>query len=240
MALVAFLRGINVGGHRRLSTSELAHALRHLDVVNIGAAGTFVVRGAVTRNALRAAIAEQLPYDDVDIMLCDGRELLRLVDEDPFAGQAASKDIVPFVSVLAPGAKPTRAFPLSLPPDGDWCLKVLRRDGPFVIGMYRRQMKALASLAQLEKICAASITTRNWNTIAKVADVLRAPRRSPPTPPSTRAGAPRADTRRPATRRDARSSVRSSAFPAPSTRSARDAPSRATGSASASARRGRA
>ena len=41
MALVVFLKGVNVGGHRTFRPSVLASRLAKLDVVNIGAAGTF-------------------------------------------------------------------------------------------------------------------------------------------------------------------------------------------------------
>ena len=44
MALVVFLRGVNVGGHRSFRPTTLAEQLKHLDAVNIGAAGTFVIR----------------------------------------------------------------------------------------------------------------------------------------------------------------------------------------------------
>ena len=44
MALVVFLRGVNVGGHRTFRPSQLVKELADFDVVNIGAAGTFVVR----------------------------------------------------------------------------------------------------------------------------------------------------------------------------------------------------
>ena len=49
MALVVFLRGVNVGGHRRFRPSALAAELKHLGAVNIGAAGTFVIRARITR-----------------------------------------------------------------------------------------------------------------------------------------------------------------------------------------------
>ncbi len=39
MALVVFLRGVNVGGHRTFRPSLLARALSRYDVVNVGAAG---------------------------------------------------------------------------------------------------------------------------------------------------------------------------------------------------------
>ena len=59
-ALVVLLRGVNVGGHRTFSPSALARSLSAYDVVNIGAAGTFVVRkpGAVSR--FRADLCREL------------------------------------------------------------------------------------------------------------------------------------------------------------------------------------
>ena len=44
MTLVVFFRGINVGGHRTFRASILARELAAYDGVNVGAAGTFVVR----------------------------------------------------------------------------------------------------------------------------------------------------------------------------------------------------
>ena len=44
MALIVFLRGVNVGGHRTFRPSTLARELSDYDVVSVGAAGTFVVR----------------------------------------------------------------------------------------------------------------------------------------------------------------------------------------------------
>ena len=57
MALVVLLRGVNVGGHRTFRPAALARQLKHLDAVNIGAAGTFVIRRPVTRAQLRAELA---------------------------------------------------------------------------------------------------------------------------------------------------------------------------------------
>ena len=44
MALIVFLRGINVGGHRAFRPSVLAKELGIYDAVNVGAAGTLVIR----------------------------------------------------------------------------------------------------------------------------------------------------------------------------------------------------
>src|SRR5437870_4733399 len=100
MALVVFLRGINVGGHRTLRPRILANALRHLDVVNVGAAGTFVIRKPIGRTSLRAELMRRLPFQ-AEVMICNGGDILRLASADPFAGELSGPKIVRFVSVLA-------------------------------------------------------------------------------------------------------------------------------------------
>ncbi|MCC7008950.1 MAG: hypothetical protein IT184_09055 [Acidobacteria bacterium] len=60
MALVVFLWGVNIGGRRAFRPSKLREQLPHLDVVSIGAAGTFVVRQPTGRTALRTEIAARL------------------------------------------------------------------------------------------------------------------------------------------------------------------------------------
>lgn len=63
MALIVLLRGINVGGHRAFRPKLLAQELGAFDVVNIGAAGTLVVRNPGSRAHLRAALRSTLPAD---------------------------------------------------------------------------------------------------------------------------------------------------------------------------------
>lgn len=172
MALVVFLKGINVGGHRRFRPSELVKALKHLDVASIGAAGTFVVRRPVTRTKLRAEIARRLPFD-AKVMICDGRELLRLADSDPFARERTARDVIQFVSILSKRCTSPAKTPFSIPAIGEWGVRVLACKGRFVLGVHRRQMKAIGQLGQLEKVFGAPATTRSWSTILAVAKVLQ-------------------------------------------------------------------
>jgi len=171
MALVALLKGVNVGGHRTFRPSVLAKDLRHLGVVNIGAAGSFVIRETVGRRELRAEITRRLPFE-TEVVICNGREILRLASDDPFAGQGSGQDIVPFVSVLAKRRPPLSPIPLDLPAEGQWRLRIVSHRGQFVVGLYRREMRAIAYLGQIEKIFGVPATTRNWNTILAIARVL--------------------------------------------------------------------
>ena len=159
MALVVLLRGVNVGGHRTFRPSTLAHQLRHLDAVNIGAAGTFVVRRPVTRAELRAELARNLPFD-AEIMICEGRDIIRLMSHTHF------------ISVLSQRPRSAPPMPVCFPSSGKWLLKILARDGRFVFGLYRRHMKVISYLGKFDGIFGVPATTRNWNTIAAIAKVL--------------------------------------------------------------------
>src|SRR6476619_6110246 len=99
MALVVFLKGINVGGHRRFRPSLLATELKRYDVVNVGATGILVVRKPIRRAKLRAELKKRLPFE-AELVICDGRDIVRLVSSDPFVGEPAKPDIVRFVSFL--------------------------------------------------------------------------------------------------------------------------------------------
>ncbi|HXG44720.1 MAG TPA: hypothetical protein VNJ71_08205 [Gemmatimonadales bacterium] len=171
MAVVVFLRGVNVGGHRTFRPSVLAKELADLDVVNIGAAGTFVIGRPIAQAQLRAELARRLPFD-AEIMICRGWEILRLVSRGHCAGQPVRPDIVRFVSVLSRRPRSAPSPPLSLPASGKWMLKILAREHRFVFGVYRRQLKAIGYLGEIDRLFGVSATTRNWNTITAVAKVL--------------------------------------------------------------------
>ena len=171
MALVVLLRGVNVGGHRTFRPSKLAARLKHLDAVNIGAAGTFVIRRPVSRTQLRAELVRRLPFD-TEIVICQGREIVRLISRNYFASQPMRPDIVRFVSVLSKRPRSTPSTPMSLPSRGRWLLKILARDNLFVFGVYRRHMKVIGYLGSFDRLFGVPVTTRSWNTIAAIARVL--------------------------------------------------------------------
>jgi uncharacterized protein (DUF1697 family) len=172
-ALVVFLRGVNVGGRRTFRPSLLARALHELDVVNVGAAGTFVVRKPVSRALLRAELRRRLPFE-TDVMVCEGRDLIRLAAADPFAGARARPDLVRFVSVLSQAGQLRRSLPISLPPGKAWLVRVIAARQRFVFGVYRRHMKTIGYLGQLDRLFHGRATTRNWNTIKAIVEILTA------------------------------------------------------------------
>lgn len=171
MALVVLMRGVNVGGHRTFRPATLAKQLKHLDAVNIGAAGTFVIRQPVTRAQLRVELASRLPFE-TEIMICQDREIVRLMSRNPFADQPVPPDVVRFVSVLSQRPRSSPSMPMSFPSSGTWLLKILARDNRFVFGLYRRHMKAIGYLGTFDRVFGVPVTTRNWNTMTAIATVL--------------------------------------------------------------------
>jgi uncharacterized protein (DUF1697 family) len=172
MALVVFLRGVNVGGHRTFRPSLLAQELSGYDVVNVGAAGTFVARKPGSRAKFRAALLRKLPFE-TEIVLCEGCDLMRLEMENPFGTQPSSPDVVRFVSILSKAGGVRASLPVTFPADGDWLVRVIACQGQFVFGMYRRHMKTIGYLGQIDKLYGVPATTRNWNTVTAILRILK-------------------------------------------------------------------
>jgi uncharacterized protein (DUF1697 family) len=172
MALVVFLRGVNVGGHRTFRPSILARELSDYDVVNVGAAGTLVVRKPGARAKFRAELLRKLPFD-AEVVLCDGRDLIRLELENPFATEPLRPDIVRFVSILSKAGRIRATVPITLPPGGEWLVRVIASKNRFLFGVYRRHMRTISYLGQIDKLFGAPATTRNWNTIIAIVRILK-------------------------------------------------------------------
>jgi hypothetical protein len=165
------VRGLNVGGHRTFRPTTLAEQLRHLDAVNIGAAGTFVIRQPIGRAQLRVEVARRIPFD-AEVVICQGREIVALMSDDCFAGHPARPDIVRFASVLSRHPRLAPRLPMKLPSKGKWLMNVLAHNGRFVFGLYRRHMKVIGYLGILDRLFGVPVTTRNWKTISAIAKVL--------------------------------------------------------------------
>lgn len=171
MALVVLLKGVNVGGHRTFRPAALAGQLRHLNAVNIGTAGTFVIREPVTRARLRAEFSRRLPFE-AQIMICAGEEITGLVAQDWFTRLPVRQSIVRFASLLAGKPRRAPATPLYVPARRGWMLHILTREGRFVIGRYRRRMQSIRYLGMLDQMFGVPATTRSWSTICTIAGVL--------------------------------------------------------------------
>ena len=176
MAIVVFLRGANVGGHRRFRPTLVAKELQRFDVVNVGATGLYVVRNPGSGQTFRSELVGRLPFE-TQVVLCEGADVLALESRSPFKGLAQDRDHVRFVSILTervPGRLP--AMPFGIPSNDDWYVRIVGRKKQFVFGVYRRHIKTISYLGQIDKALGVPVTTRNWNTIDAVLEILKASR----------------------------------------------------------------
>lgn len=172
MALIVFFRGVNVGGHRAFRPSLLAKELSAYDAVNVGAAGTLVIRKPGSRARLLNELRGMLPFE-ATIACCNGGELIRLEKDVPFGAETLGADVVPFVSILSEAGRRSVSLPVALPESGEWLVRVIGLRNRLVYGVYRRQMRTIGCLGQIDRLFGAPATTRSWSTILSVIRILK-------------------------------------------------------------------
>ena len=158
--------------HKAFQPSVLARQLADFDVVNVGAAGTFVVRNTTSPAALRAELLRKLPFQ-AEIMICRSREVTDLATAGPFHEELSDPKTTRFVSVLAKRPRVVPPLPISKPAGAKWQVKVVGVPGRFALSLYRRQGRAAIYPNEVvEKSFGVSATTRNWNTISAICDIV--------------------------------------------------------------------
>ena len=169
MATVVLLRGANLG-KKRFSPKAVEAALADLDCVNIGAAGTFVVRKRVAAAALRERVRAEVPWEDAEMVLCTDKE---------FRAALAAGDAIPVPAgakrfATAMETKPAKPeVPLEAPAGSAWGVRVVAVEERFALGV-RRSVGATGVYPNevIEKAYSVRATTRDWPTMEKVGKLL--------------------------------------------------------------------
>lgn len=170
---VALLRGVNVGGHRKVPMAELRAAL---EAAGFDRVRTYIQSGNVVLDSDRdaaavaaviaAVIAEAFGHT-VPVMVRSGADLDRVVGADPFAGRGLdeSKVTVTFLS----GPAPDLAVP-----DGQ--REEARVDGTEVWVYYPDGMgrSTLERTGFWKPLGGLDATTRNLRTVRKLRDMAAA------------------------------------------------------------------
>ncbi len=170
MSSVVFFRAVNVGGHQKFQPGKLAKEWEQFGVVNIGAAGTFVVRENVSETKLRDEILRRLPFKP-ELMICPSRDVLALARGDWFGDAVLGKDQGRFVSVLQKAPRAKLPLPIEQPAGAKWEVQVVAITGRFALSV--RRLGQTYSNAVVEKHLGVPATTRNWNTIEAICDILQ-------------------------------------------------------------------
>lgn len=170
---MVLLRGVNVGGNKTFKPASLAKEIAAGEgwaVANLGAAGSFVVRGGRDATAVQKAFAARLAFA-CEVIVVAGDAVLDLVDHFPAPTDTAAERHV----VLAMASKPKAVtLPLTDPPGDAWRVRFDAIRGPFLLCTWRRDGNTIPDPSKLAaKHLGVACTGRNWNTVAKLAALVR-------------------------------------------------------------------
>jgi uncharacterized protein (DUF1697 family) len=169
---VALLRGINVGGRKKLSMGDLRHALSALgyeDVETYLQSGNALFSAPESDlDALARQIEEALKTQldmDVKVLLRTPTDLAEVVEANPFPGATAeaSKLHVAFLSATPDAGKVAELDPARFEPDE-------LRVGERAVYLWYPNGAGRSKLTNdvLERKLGVTATSRNWNTVLKL------------------------------------------------------------------------
>jgi uncharacterized protein (DUF1697 family) len=176
---VAFLRGINVGGHHKVPMAELRSAMEQLNCKKIGTilnSGNVLFESEIAEiGPLEQRIAVHLEKTfgfSIPILLRKTAVINQLLEKDPFKAVPLTKEIRLYVSFLSEAP----AVDLSLPwVSTDHSFKIINQIDETVCSVLDLSVKNTPkAMEALEKHYGKAITTRNWNTIKRIEKKLLA------------------------------------------------------------------
>jgi uncharacterized protein (DUF1697 family) len=173
---MAFLRGINVGGHHKLPMAELRAELVKLgasDVKTLLNSGNALFTHPESKTEkLEKHIEQHLGGVfgfPVPVMLRESSDIYRLAEMNPFKKIKVTKDIRLYVTLI----RKTPPAPLKLPrisSDGSFTILMMNDLCVFSV-LDLAVTKTPKGMDELEKIFSKDVTTRNWNTIVKMSEL---------------------------------------------------------------------
>jgi len=170
---VAFLRGINVGGHHKVPMAELRKELEGLNLKNVA---TILNSGNVlfdstteNLNELEQVISERLEKTfgfSIPTILVKILSIKDLLDNDPFKEIEVTKETRLYVSFLKNDVKTNLELPWT---SEDGSFTILDKRHKTIISVLDLSISNTPKgMEALEKHFGKDITTRNWNTIKRI------------------------------------------------------------------------
>lgn len=172
--LIAFLRGINVGGHHKVPMADLRNNLIELQCENVK---TLLNSGNIVfdtnekdiqtlENKIENHLAKSFGFP-IPVILKKKTEILQLIENDPFKIVSVNKDIRLYVSFLKHTPESTLALPYI---SKDNAFRILSLENKIILSVLDLSISnTTKGMDDLEKHFGKEITTRNWNTIVKIA-----------------------------------------------------------------------
>jgi len=173
-AYAAFLRGINLGGHKQIKMEELKKLFESMGfqgvrtILNSGNV-LFQAGGALAKSPgdrIEKEIEKAFGHK-VAVILRTIREIQRMADSNPFKKIKVTPETRLYVTFLS--EKPSSSLKLPYEsPEKDFKILSIQDGAVFSVVTLTPKRGTTDAMAGLEKEFGKKITTRNWNTITKM------------------------------------------------------------------------
>ncbi len=168
---LAFLRGINVGGKKKVPMSDLKNTFELLGFTNVRTllnSGNVVFEGSKTDSSTLETELNKAFGFDISVILRTADEIKKLINSDPFKGITITPDTRLYVTFLKEKSKSNLKIPYVSPDKNFKILKVT--DGEVIsVLTLSPAFQTTEAMGALEKEFGKKITTRNWSTVIKIA-----------------------------------------------------------------------
>lgn len=168
MRYVALLRGINVGGNKKISMDklkELFEKLGYSHVTTMLNTGNVIFDSDSGESLIKdigEGILEQFGFS-VALQIRDLAELKTIVSDSPFHTMVPSKDTHWYVTFFN---SVDQKIPIADASSGYRFLAI--KHAALYSVVYRNNAKSTDFMSFLDKHFGREVTTRNWNTIQKI------------------------------------------------------------------------
>jgi len=173
---IAFLRGINVGGHRSIKMDDLKKLhieMGHRNVVTFLQSGNVIFECTLKKREklireIEDKYKEKLNFD-VDVIICNVPEIFKIARECPYT-QAVNND-----------TKLIHVVQLSDIPQGYLVSELMQHEGPEekqingnILYVYYTEGagRSKFNLSYIERTLKVRGIARNWNTITRLLDLV--------------------------------------------------------------------
>lgn len=170
---ILLLRGINVGGNKKVPMAELKALLTKegfSEIKTILNSGNALFKGKDQESAYLEKYLEEVLEKhfgfSVPCILRRKEEIESLIAADPFKGIDVLKTTRLYISFLKKDVKSSLSLPYT---SEDSSFRILSKDGRTIVSVLElAHAKTPDAMKILEQEFGKGITTRNWNTVQKL------------------------------------------------------------------------
>ena len=176
MKIVAFLRGINVGGHHKVPMAVLTKELTALGCRNVRTilnSGNVIFESGTKKmseleDKMEAHLGQVCGFS-IPVLLWPALAITKLVKEEPFRNIEVKKETRLYISFLKSLPRESLDLPWVSADKGFEIIQVKDRMVCSILDLSVNNTPK--GMEMLEKLFGKNITTRNWNTIVKISEL---------------------------------------------------------------------